>query len=135
MPHSKRREGFTLLELTCALFVITVAGFGALQLYSTAMDRIVDMRDYDVAAEILRNEIETLRALPFNEIHDHMAARSGTPALESLHKPELTVAVRPGAYPALKEVTVTLRWQVRQGRQVTRALTTLLADRTGGVQP
>lgn len=85
--HDNR--GFTLLELTCALFIITVAGFGAIQLYSIGLDKIMMMREYDVAAA-------------------------------------------PGGPPGLKEVTVTLRWQSRHGRWITRSLTTLIADKDTG---
>jgi len=132
MLKNSKRAGFTLLELTCALFVITVAGFGAIQLYSIGLDKMAEMRENDVALEALRNEIELIHAQPFSALADGMAPAVAAPTLESLHKPALSVAVADGGVPGLKEVTVTLRWQSRHGRWIGRSLTTLIADKGTG---
>lgn len=132
MRTRKCDTGFTLLELTCALFVITVAGFGAIQLYTLGLDKIAEMREFDVASEVLRNEIEVLRARPFASLEDGMALQSSTPAMESLHRPEMKVAVAPGAVPGLKEVTVSLHWQSRHGRFIERSLATRIAAKGAG---
>ena len=132
MPKRPNNGGFTLLELTCALFVITVAGFGAIQLYSIGLDKMAEMREHDVALEVLRNELELLRAQPFAALADGMPPAAATPVLESLHEPALAVAVADGGAPGLKEVSVTLRWQSRHGRWIGRSLTTLIADKGVG---
>jgi len=123
-----RNGGFSLLELTCALFVVTVAGFGSIQLYSIGMSKIVMMREYDVAAVTLRNEVERLRAMPFGSIADGMEVSPPSAALETLHEPTLTLAISDRAA-GLKEVVVGLTWESRGGRSITRELTTLIADK------
>lgn len=134
MQRRNRESGFTLLELTCALFVITVAGFGAIQLYSVGIGQIMVMREYDAASAVLRSEMETLRAQPFEAISDGMAFTAPVPE-EVLHAPEASVAVAPGPVAGLKDVTVRLRWQSRYGRWITRSLTTRIADRGAGGAP
>lgn len=123
-----RNGGFSLLELTCALFVVTVAGFGSIQLYSIGMSKIAMMREYDVATVTLRNEVERLRAMPFGSIADGMAVSPPSAALETLHEPVLALAISDRAA-GLKEVAVALTWQSRGGRSITRELTTLIADK------
>lgn len=125
-----RNAGFSLLEFTCALFVIMVAGFGSIQLYSIGMSKIVMMREYDAATATLRNEIERLRAVPFDSLNDAMAASSSTDDLETLHQPILSVKTSERA-PGLREVVVELTWKSRGGRSITRELTTLIADKSG----
>ena len=128
----KRRHnaGFSLLEFTCALFVITVAGFGSIQLYSIGMNKIVMMREYDMATVTLRNEVERLRALPYATLADGMAASSTQADLETLHEAVFAINVSERAS-GLREVAVALTWQSRGGRSITRELTTLIADKGG----
>lgn len=134
MRKRRRQKGFTLLELTCALFVITIAGFGAIQLYSLGMDHIMMMREYDVSTEVLRNAVEQLRAQPFTALEDGMALGATSPAMECLHNAELNVGVSvpPDAPPGLKAVHVALAWQSLHGRKIERALDTLVADHGAG---
>ena len=138
MPDTARKRGrnagFSLLEFTCALFVITVAGFGSIQLYSIGMNKIVMMREYDAATATLRNEVERLRALPYEALADGMAASSSPADLETLHEPVVAINVSERA-PGLREVAVALTWQSRGGRSITRELTTLIADKGGEGAP
>lgn len=119
--------GFSLLELTCAIFVVTVAGFGSIQLYSVGMDKIIMMREYDVATSELRNEVERLRSLPFDSVADGMAVSPPSTALATLYEPVLAIKTSERS-PGLKAVEVSLAWKSRGGRTITRKLTTLIAD-------
>jgi prepilin-type N-terminal cleavage/methylation domain-containing protein len=134
MKNRHNQRGFTLLELTCALFVITTAGFGAIQLYSIGMDNITMMREYDVSTEVLRNAVEQLRARPYEDLVDGMPIEAPSPAMESLHKATLSVAISepPGGPPGLKALHLTLRWQSLHGREIERELDTLIARKGGG---
>lgn len=123
----RNNRGFSLLELTCAIFVVTVAGFGSIQLYSVGMDKIIMMREYDVATSELRNEVERLRSLPFDAVSDGMAVSPPSAALATLSEPLLTVAATERS-PGLKAVDVSLTWNSRGGRTIMRKLTTLIAD-------
>ena len=129
MRKRQDNRGFTLLELTCALFVISVAGFGAIQMYSIGMDKILEMREGDVALEVLRSELELLRAQPFDALAARTEFRTENPAMETLYNAEAAVAVADSGTPGLKAVTVSLRWQSRHGRWIARSLTTLIADK------
>lgn len=125
--RQKDNRGFSLLELTCAIFVVTVAGFGSIQLYSVGMDKIVMMREYDVATAELRNEVERLRAMPFETIADGMAVSAPSTALATLYEPILAIKASERS-PGLKAVEVSLAWKSRGGRTITRKLDTLIAD-------
>lgn len=123
----RHNRGFSLLELTCAIFVVTVAGFGSIQLYSVGMDKIIMMREYDVATSELRNEVERLRSLSFDSVSDGMAVSPPSAAMATLSEPLLTVAATERS-PGLKAVEVSLAWKSRGGRTITRKLMTLIAD-------
>jgi len=129
-----RNGGFSLLELTCAIFVVTVAGFGSIQLYSLGMGKITMMREYDMATVTLRNEVERLRAMPFASITDGMAVSAPPATLETLYEPALAIKTSERA-PGLKEVALALTWQSRGGRSITRELTTLIADKGAEERP
>lgn len=126
-----RNRGFTLLELTCALFIITVAGFGTIQLYNVGVNKILVMQELDVASELLRNEMETLRAMPFDMVTSGDTLSNPSAALTALHRPETTIRVA-DLSPGLKEVSVTLKWQSRHGRWIERALVTRVARKGEG---
>jgi prepilin-type N-terminal cleavage/methylation domain-containing protein len=134
MKRHRSNSGFTLIELTCALFIVTTAGFGAIQLYSIGIDKILEMREFDVATELLRNEMEQIRTLSFDAVANRDSLYNPSPASESLHKAEGAVRITDAAA-GLKEVTVTLRWQARHGRWITRSLTTRIANKGVTVPP
>ena len=79
-----------------------------------------------MASELLRNEMETLRAAPFEALTSRASLTQASPAMESLHQPEATVVVSE-VTPGLKEVSVSLKWQSRHGRWIERALVTRIA--------
>ena len=128
-----RKAGFSLMEITCALFVITVGVFGALQMYSLALEKTRAVNEYAIAASVLQNEMETLRALPFEQLADGdtLPFRSATPAVEKLVKAKTSVAVRDRSEgtPGLKEVRVSVAWTGDQGRRIEKTLTTLIANK------
>lgn len=128
--RQNQNRGFTLLELTCALFIITVAGFGTIQLYNVGVNKILVMQELDVASELLRNEMETLRAAPFDTVTSGNTLTNPSAAFTALHRPEATIKVA-DLTPGLKEVSVSLKWQSRHGRWIERALTTRIARKEG----
>ena len=137
----KRKAGFSLVELMAALFVLSVGLFGAVQSYNVGLDKIRVLREECLAARIVQNEVETLRALPFAQLADREKAPfvSKPSGLVLLHNAAPAVTVHPHADPglALKEVSVSLRWTGEHGRTMEKAVTTLIADRApsnGGVR-
>ena len=127
----KRDAGFSLIELTCALFIVTLGVFGIIQMYLVGMDKTRAVNEYAVAFQALNNEIETLRALPFEAFEEgkDLPFRSETPALERLVHARGTVTVvdRTAETPGLKQVRARLRWTGEHGRIIEKHVTTLIA--------
>ena len=151
------RGGFTLLELMAALSVLTVGLLGAVQSYHFGLDKIRAMRESAIARGAVQNEIETLRALPFNQLADRENAPFASLAPDLSFRPEgeipsttgispsgrndkcgilkplvratpsLTIRTRPEG--ALKEVDASIRWRGDNGRWIEKRLTTLIADK------
>lgn len=128
VPVPAGNGGFTLLELVCALFIITTAGFGALQLYHIGIDKTKVVAEHDIATSILKGEMERLRTVPFADLSRHEAFAAMPPEAAVLHEPEGFLDMEQ-VMPGLTSVTVTLRWQSRHGRWVTRSLTTRIANK------
>ena len=128
------RRGFALLEATAALFVATVGLFGVVQMFQTTADEIRTVQEKYLAERILRNEIEFLTALPFDELApgSAMLFRTESPELDHLFKAQarVNISVYPDAVGSLREVTVRLDWVSTHGRPIRRSLTTLVARST-----
>ena len=127
-----RSSGFSLLEFTAALFVLSAGMLGAIQLYHVVVDKAKAVGETAIVLSAIQNELETLRALPFGELRDTEDGRfvSRTPALESLVNVAPNVVISGCAgIPGLKEVTVSIRWTGDSGRTIEKSVTTLIADR------
>lgn len=127
----KGELGSALIELTCALFVVTLGVLGVLQMYSVGMDKTNAVNEYAIALRAVDNELETLRTLPFEELSNGKHPfRSRTPELERLVRAAGTVTVTdyPGVQ-GLKEVHVFLRWTGEHGRIIEKQLTTLISKK------
>lgn len=127
------RRGFTLLELTCAIFVISAGLFGILHIYLQGIDKMQAINEYETAICALSNEMEMLRTVPFDalELGNGQPFHSETPGLEHLHLAEtLTFIAAEEDDTALKRVTVRIRWIGEHGRRIEKELTTLIARTT-----
>ena len=129
----KNQSGVTLLELTAALFVLTVGMFGVIRMYHFGLNKMHALNESAVAMRAIQNEVETLRSMPFSELRDtdrdHFV--SDTPALSRLvnASPSVTVNDFPRGPKRLKEVTVSIRWTGENGRTIEKKLTTLIGDK------
>lgn len=132
-----RHAGFSLLELTTAIFILSLGVLGAITMFHYGLDKTRAVHESELAFRALANEIETLRVAPFNELepgHD-LPFRSSGPETDRLHLAEKTVAIAPvPGTPGLAEVTARIRWVGDNGRVIEKSLTTLIADkgRAGG---
>jgi len=125
------KHGFTLLELTCAVFVISVGLFGVLHVYLRGMDKMQAINEYETALCALNNELETLRTLPWETLTpgEGLSFRSETPGLEQLYLAEAqTFITADKDHAGLKRVTVRIRWTGEHGRRIEKELTTLIAQ-------
>lgn len=129
----KSQSGVTLLELTAALFVLTVGMFGVIRMYHFGLNKMHALNESAVATEAIQNEVETLRSLPFSELRNTKRGHfvSETPALSRLVNatPSVTISDFPGGPRRLKEVTVSIKWTGENGRTIQKKVTTLVRDK------
>ncbi len=129
----RQNAGATLLELVCALFIVTTALFGLLQMYTVAFDKSKAVNEYAIAARAINNEMETLRAQPFAALAagEGLAFVSETPALERLLQAEGEVRIvdRSEGTLGLREISVRVRWRGENGRLIEKQAVTLIANR------
>ena len=130
-------SGVSLLELIAALFVFSVGLLGSLKMYDVALDKTRAMREAGIAVCALQNEVESLRAIPFEELTERSGAPfvSRTPDMDSLVQVSPAVDIHPYGDPAfaLKEVHASVRWRGDNGRVIEKTVTTLIGKKeTGG---
>jgi len=130
---SGRRGGFALIELIAALFVLTIGMFGVIQMYHFGLAKMQAMNESAIAIRAVRNEVETLRAVPFDDLQNVEAApfRSETPGMDELVNVVSDVAIKDydGGAGRLKEVTVAVKWTGEHGRRIEKRVTTLIVDK------
>ena len=123
--------GISLLEVLCALTLITAGVFASMQVFHQSADHTLALAQEQRALRIMENEIERLRATPF----DQMPLGEERPLLSAMDElaplPNAVGAVRIAAHAelaGLREVTVKVTWSGTNARRITRSLTTLLAE-------
>jgi len=131
----ERRYGYSLIELLAAIFILSTGLMGVIQTYHAGLERIRTLREYAVARQAVQNEVETLRALPFDALADRENAPfvSSPLSLNKLVNAAPAVTINPGADPALrlKTVSVAIRWTGENGRTLREGVVTLIADKGG----
>ncbi|MCC6490620.1 MAG: hypothetical protein IT364_24250 [Candidatus Hydrogenedentes bacterium] len=124
--------GASYLELTASLFILSVGIMASFQLFHFTMDRMRVVKEEGIAMRAMQNEVEWLRARPFEEIAlGETPFASSTPELSQLVSATSRVKVdlfRPDL-PELKRVEATLTWRGDQGRTVTRSIVSLVAEK------
>lgn len=128
---SSDSRGFSLIEATAMVFVLTFGAMGAIQMHMTAIEKTRALQEYGAADEVLQNEVEALRARPFEDLRagSAQALYSATPALVRLADVQATVDIvdQSGDTPGLKQVSVKVRWIGEHGRPIERSVETLIA--------
>ncbi len=130
-------SGFSLVELTCALAVVSIGFGGVFHIYLHGLEKMRAVDEYEMALCALNNEIETLRAQPWDTLTpgEALSFRS-TPLIDGLHLAETQVTIQdvPEGPPGLRQATVQIRWIGEYGRHIEKTLTTLIA-RTDSTPP
>lgn len=126
-----RRRGFALLEASTALFIVVTGLFGAFQMFQYGVDKVRVTGEYAIAGRVIENELETLRAQPFDSLEAGSDRRflSISPELDRLPAVRTHTAIRlDTALPSrLKEISIVVHWRTEHGRRAERRLTTLVA--------
>jgi hypothetical protein len=122
-----------MLELTLALFILTVGVFGMIQMFHFGIAKMRTVNEANLAMRAIQNEMETLRALPFSELQDVAGGPfvSDSGEADKLMNAEPLVTIRDHGDPALrlKEVTVRVAWTGEHGRRIEKRVSTLIADK------
>ncbi len=126
----RRRDGFTLAELTTTLFVLGVGVFGVSTAGLRVIEAIADSREHTLATRALENEWERLQAAPWDTLRAGEQPFAADPALARLHASGGTTTLAPVA-PGLVHLHLEVTWTGRTGRSITRALETYRARLEG----
>lgn len=127
---ARSNAGLTLIETTTAFAIAIMGVFGAMQLHLRAMDTVRTLHQDNLAQQALMNELETLKATPFDQLTPTTARKfsSDTAFIEPLHLHETQTTIRAADTPGLVQVTATIIWRGEKGRRIERSLTTLLTN-------
>ncbi|MCC6154634.1 MAG: hypothetical protein IT367_12785 [Candidatus Hydrogenedentes bacterium] len=130
VKRASAREGFSLIEITAALFILIVGLFGVFQLFHFGLGKLRVIDESAIAQQAVQNELETLRAMPFAQLQDgEHAFVTQDPALDSLVKANGTITIASAEISGLKRVDIALRWVTQNGRVAERSVTTLIGDK------
>lgn len=126
------QAGFSMVEACTALAILMVAVLGSVQMYFYGLDKLRAHKEGALATQIVGNEIEHLRAQPYDALAPGalpLAATdlSTTGLINAEGGVQITDCV--GFDGGLREVRVRLRWTGEKGRTIERSLTTRIADR------
>lgn len=128
--------GFLLVELVVAISVFAVGIAGIITSYNYGMDKLRTLKETTIAERVIQDEIERLRALPFDQLADCEGApvAVSNPEFGELVQGTAVLTVAPADAPglALKQVHVSVRWRGDSGRVIHRSVATFIARRTPG---
>lgn len=119
-----------MLEVTCALSILSVCAFGLIQTYIWGMRAAKESREETLVSRLMANELEAWRAAPPATITPGGAQplRALAKEADTLNNLHGAVRITPHAQdtPGLLEVRVRVRWQGTGQRNMQREATTLI---------
>ncbi len=133
--NMQRRSGagFSLIELSTAVFILTVGVLGVMTMFFYGLDKVRNINEARIAVRAVQNELETRRALPFQQLVPGTSAfLSKTPELDRLLNVSTTVVIADDASVApgrLRRVTATVAWTGEHGRHIEKHMSILAADK------
>lgn len=130
LNRANARDGFSLIEITTALFILIVGLFGVFQLFHFGIGKMRVIDESAIAQQAVQNELEVLRAMPFAQLQDgEHEFVTQDPALQSLVHSKGTITIASAEITALKRVDIALRWVTQNGRVAERSVTTLIGGK------
>jgi prepilin-type N-terminal cleavage/methylation domain-containing protein len=108
----RRERGFSLAELLAALLILTVVITVSMAAFLERNRRQQQARELIAVYQVLANEAEHWRRIPYNQLGDPpLEFRSDTQLLGILGGYGTAVGVVDVEPPNVKRVTLTVRWQ------------------------
>ena len=123
-----RRSGFSLIELLVGLLVLTIVIMTTIAMFTERRRRLREANETILAYQALANEAEIWRRVAFGQLDAQPPTFKSDTAILQPMTPFVTAVKIDTANPAVKNVTLTVRWSNGQ-RQARLAL--VRAD-TGG---
>ncbi len=123
-----RQRGFSLVELLFALIVLTLVITTTLAVFTQRQKRLQQASETILAYQVLANEAEMQRRVPFNDILPSTMFLSSTDLLGPLKPYTIRVDVNQSKA-GIKDVTMTITWRKGE-REAKLALTRV--DTGGG---
>ncbi|HRI87117.1 MAG TPA: hypothetical protein PLJ47_03070 [Candidatus Hydrogenedentes bacterium] len=121
-----------MVELSAAIFVLTLGLLGVAKLCQFGLDRLRWLEEQSIAVQAVQNEIETLRALPFERLaageHDFVSVSPSLLRLSDRYEARVLISEYPHAA-QVKEVTASIIWLTENARRTERTVTTLIAEK------
>jgi len=104
-----RQRGFSLVELLFALLVLTIVITTTLAVFIERTRRLRQASDLIIVYQVLSNEAEVQRRLPFNTLVSSSAFDSSTAILAPINPYNTVIDVQTRA-PGIKVVTMKITW-------------------------
>ncbi len=137
MNQRVRRTGYTLMELVTAMGLLGMGMFTVVTSFHYGLEKVRAMQEMHTAQTVAQNQLERLRAAPFDELKEtENAVMPASPALEMLVKARTEKSVRVYGEPklGLREVEVRVTWVGDRGRVMHASALTLVGDRRGAAK-
>jgi prepilin-type N-terminal cleavage/methylation domain-containing protein len=103
-----KQKGFSLLELMMALGILSAGVLGLLSLSVTTLKANYLSQSSTAALQLAQEKMESLKALPFEELKGGIESGLTTGTVRTLFRRE-TIVNKQGAY-GLAEITVKVLW-------------------------
>jgi len=135
--RARRRTGYTLLELLTAMGLLGIGVFAITTSFHYGLEKVRAMQEMHTAQTAAQNQLEQLRAAPFNELKlTKNTPLPTTSALDSLVKASMSKCVQTYGDPklGLREVKVRVDWIGDGGRVMHASALTLIGDKGGSAK-
>ncbi len=105
----RSQQGFSLMELLAALVILTIVIMTTLAVFSERRNRLNQASELILAYQVLANEAELERRIPFDEVIPMTAFTTSTDLIKPLqpYTAKIDVASTKGG---VKDVTLSLTW-------------------------
>lgn len=120
-------SGFTLVEVLITVMILSFVLTSTVLAYTKSAIFMNDLREYTVVSQVLNEQMELIRDMPFDTVVSSASGFSSNGFNEINNATGLITIEDPFSDNNIKRVTLSVSWQTPQGRNITRSLTTLIS--------